>query len=145
MLLYVFVIITEILKVSYFLSPCSCVFMFLGFYDLGPILKVFHQLGYFEMILFTDQYVGSPLALILIPALCIHWLHLPFKRPQVGGFCFVYTNVAFSNGLITSLFKDKAFITVKHRKQQVLETVAGKRSYRLSVKAKAFPTPEVVW
>ncbi|KAK2489068.1 hypothetical protein MC885_006887 [Smutsia gigantea] len=40
---------------------------------------------------------------------------------------------------------DKAFITVKHRKQQVLETVAGKRSYRLSVKVKAFPSPEVVW
>ncbi|XP_073084756.1 vascular endothelial growth factor receptor 1 isoform X5 [Manis javanica] len=40
---------------------------------------------------------------------------------------------------------DKAFITAKHRKQQVLETVAGKRSYRLSVKVKAFPSPEVVW
>ncbi|XP_036773235.2 vascular endothelial growth factor receptor 1 isoform X1 [Manis pentadactyla] len=39
----------------------------------------------------------------------------------------------------------KAFITAKHRKQQVLETVAGKRSYRLSVKVKAFPSPEVVW
>ncbi|KAF5916361.1 hypothetical protein HPG69_017595 [Diceros bicornis minor] len=51
----------------------------------------------------------------------------------------------FSNVFITSPFKDKAFITVKHRKQQVLETVAGKRSYRLSMKVKAFPSPEVVW
>ncbi|KAL0598338.1 Zinc finger protein, partial [Plecturocebus cupreus] len=42
------------------------------------------------------------------------------------------------------LTSDKAFITVKHRKQQVLETVAGKRSYRLSMKVKAFPSPEVV-
>ncbi|XP_062959635.1 vascular endothelial growth factor receptor 1 isoform X2 [Cynocephalus volans] len=40
---------------------------------------------------------------------------------------------------------EKAFITVKHRKRQVLETVAGKRSYRLSMKVKAFPSPEVVW
>ncbi|XP_077015052.1 vascular endothelial growth factor receptor 1 isoform X2 [Tamandua tetradactyla] len=40
---------------------------------------------------------------------------------------------------------DKAFISVKHRKQQVLETVAGTRSYRLSMKVKAFPSPEVVW
>lgn len=40
---------------------------------------------------------------------------------------------------------DKAFITVKHRDQQMLETVAGKRSYRLAMKVKAFPSPEVVW
>ncbi|XP_057389214.1 vascular endothelial growth factor receptor 1 isoform X1 [Balaenoptera acutorostrata] len=40
---------------------------------------------------------------------------------------------------------DKAFITVKPRQQQVFETVAGTRSYRLSVKVKAFPSPEVVW
>nr|XP_019592053.1 PREDICTED: vascular endothelial growth factor receptor 1 [Rhinolophus sinicus] len=40
---------------------------------------------------------------------------------------------------------DKEFITVKHRTQQVLETVAGKRSYRLSMKVKAFPRPEVAW
>ncbi|XP_007662302.2 vascular endothelial growth factor receptor 1 isoform X1 [Ornithorhynchus anatinus] len=40
---------------------------------------------------------------------------------------------------------EKPFITVKPRKQQVLETVAGKRSYRLSVKVKAFPSPEIIW
>ncbi|XP_066115041.1 vascular endothelial growth factor receptor 1 isoform X2 [Saccopteryx bilineata] len=40
---------------------------------------------------------------------------------------------------------DEAFITVKHRKEQVLETVAGKKSYRLSMKVKAFPLPEVAW
>ncbi|XP_036028199.1 vascular endothelial growth factor receptor 1 [Onychomys torridus] len=39
----------------------------------------------------------------------------------------------------------KGFISVKHRKQRVQETVAGKRSYRLSMKVKAFPSPEVVW
>nr|XP_020032395.1 vascular endothelial growth factor receptor 1 isoform X1 [Castor canadensis]XP_020032397.1 vascular endothelial growth factor receptor 1 isoform X1 [Castor canadensis] len=40
---------------------------------------------------------------------------------------------------------EKGFITVKHRKQQVHETIAGKRSYRLSMKVKAFPSPDVVW
>ncbi|XP_040835783.1 vascular endothelial growth factor receptor 1 [Ochotona curzoniae] len=40
---------------------------------------------------------------------------------------------------------DKAFITVKHRKQQLHETVAGKKAYRLSMKVKAFPPPEVIW
>ncbi|XP_019521607.1 PREDICTED: vascular endothelial growth factor receptor 1 isoform X2 [Hipposideros armiger] len=40
---------------------------------------------------------------------------------------------------------DQAFITVRHRKQQVHETVAGKRSYRLSMKVNAFPRPEVAW
>ncbi|KAL6091473.1 hypothetical protein STEG23_001825, partial [Scotinomys teguina] len=39
----------------------------------------------------------------------------------------------------------KGFISVKHRNQQVQETIAGKRSYRLSMKVKAFPSPEVVW
>ncbi|ERE74737.1 vascular endothelial growth factor receptor [Cricetulus griseus] len=39
----------------------------------------------------------------------------------------------------------KGFISVKHRKQQVQETIVGKRSYRLSMKVKAFPSPEVVW
>nr|XP_045009839.1 vascular endothelial growth factor receptor 1 isoform X2 [Jaculus jaculus] len=40
---------------------------------------------------------------------------------------------------------EKGFINVQHRKQQVQETIAGKRSYRLSMKVKAFPSPEVVW
>ena len=68
-------------------------------------------------------------------------------RQRVGDFwfSFVYISVVFSNGFITSPFEDKAFITVKPRQQQVFETVAGTRSYRLSVKVKAFPSPEVVW
>ncbi|GAB1290491.1 Vascular endothelial growth factor receptor 1 [Apodemus speciosus] len=40
---------------------------------------------------------------------------------------------------------EKGFISVKHRKQQVQETTAGRRSYRLSMKVKAFPSPEIVW
>ncbi|ELK18741.1 Vascular endothelial growth factor receptor 1 [Pteropus alecto] len=39
----------------------------------------------------------------------------------------------------------KAFISVKYRKQQTLETVAGKKSCRVSMKVKAFPRPEVAW
>uniref|UniRef100_A0A8W4FET1 Platelet-derived growth factor receptor-like protein n=1 Tax=Sus scrofa TaxID=9823 RepID=A0A8W4FET1_PIG len=59
--------------------------------------------------------------------------------------CRVKSGPSFRSVNTSVHIYDKAFITVKHRKQQVLETVAGKRSYRLSVKAKAFPTPEVVW
>ncbi|KAM4860047.1 vascular endothelial growth factor receptor 1 [Thomomys bottae] len=40
---------------------------------------------------------------------------------------------------------ENGFITMKHRKQQVHETIVGKRSYRLAMKVKAFPSPEVVW
>uniref|UniRef100_A0A452H3Y9 Vascular endothelial growth factor receptor 1 n=1 Tax=Gopherus agassizii TaxID=38772 RepID=A0A452H3Y9_9SAUR len=40
---------------------------------------------------------------------------------------------------------DKTFITLKHRRKSVLEAVAGRKSYRLSMKVKAFPSPEVVW
>uniref|UniRef100_A0A8C6CXW4 Vascular endothelial growth factor receptor 1 n=1 Tax=Moschus moschiferus TaxID=68415 RepID=A0A8C6CXW4_MOSMO len=40
---------------------------------------------------------------------------------------------------------DKPFITMRPRQQQVFEAVAGKRSYRLSVRVKAFPSPDVVW
>uniref|UniRef100_A0A8C0G0R6 Platelet-derived growth factor receptor-like protein n=1 Tax=Chelonoidis abingdonii TaxID=106734 RepID=A0A8C0G0R6_CHEAB len=39
----------------------------------------------------------------------------------------------------------KTFITLKHRRKSVLEAVAGRKSYRLSMKVKAFPSPEVVW
>lgn len=49
-----------------------------------------------------------------------------------------------SNVSIAS-FKGKAFISVKYRKQQTLETVAGKKSCRVSMKVKAFPRPEVAW
>ncbi|XP_062830747.1 vascular endothelial growth factor receptor 1 isoform X1 [Anolis carolinensis] len=40
---------------------------------------------------------------------------------------------------------DKAFITLKPRRKNVLEVLSGKKSYRLSIKVKAFPTPEVIW
>ncbi|KAI4581430.1 hypothetical protein MJG53_009873 [Ovis ammon polii x Ovis aries] len=40
---------------------------------------------------------------------------------------------------------DKAFITVRPQQQRLFEVVAGKRSYRLSVRVKAFPAPEVAW
>ncbi|KAJ7320222.1 hypothetical protein JRQ81_019733 [Phrynocephalus forsythii] len=40
---------------------------------------------------------------------------------------------------------DKAFITLKPRRRTVLDVTSGKKSYRLSMKVKAFPAPEVVW
>ncbi|XP_065757695.1 vascular endothelial growth factor receptor 1 isoform X2 [Muntiacus reevesi] len=40
---------------------------------------------------------------------------------------------------------DNAFITMKPQQQQVFEAVAGKRSYQLSMRVKAFPSPDVVW
>ncbi|XP_058133002.1 vascular endothelial growth factor receptor 1 [Dasypus novemcinctus] len=59
--------------------------------------------------------------------------------------CHVRSGPSLKSSTTSVHIYGKAFITVKHRKQQVLETVAGKRSYRLSVKVKAFPSPEVVW
>ncbi|KAJ6662313.1 hypothetical protein lerEdw1_012477 [Lerista edwardsae] len=40
---------------------------------------------------------------------------------------------------------DKPFITLKHRRKNVLDVISGKKSYRLSMKVKAFPAPEVIW
>ncbi|KFO33339.1 Vascular endothelial growth factor receptor 1 [Fukomys damarensis] len=40
---------------------------------------------------------------------------------------------------------ENPFITLKHRKRHVYETTAGKQSYQLSMRVKAFPSPEVVW
>ncbi|XP_074072244.1 vascular endothelial growth factor receptor 1-like [Macrotis lagotis] len=59
--------------------------------------------------------------------------------------CQVKSGPSFRSANTTVHVYEKPFITVKHRKQQVLETIAGKRSYRLSMKVKAFPSPEVVW
>uniref|UniRef100_A0A2K6FS75 Platelet-derived growth factor receptor-like protein n=1 Tax=Propithecus coquereli TaxID=379532 RepID=A0A2K6FS75_PROCO len=59
--------------------------------------------------------------------------------------CHVKSGPSFRSVNTSVRIYEKAFITVQHRKQQVLETVAGKRSYRLSMKVKAFPSPEVVW
>ncbi|ETE59775.1 Vascular endothelial growth factor receptor 1, partial [Ophiophagus hannah] len=39
--------------------------------------------------------------------------------------------------------KNKAFITLQHRQKNMLDVMSGKKSYRLSMKVKAFPTPEV--
>ncbi|XP_041620748.1 vascular endothelial growth factor receptor 1 isoform X1 [Vulpes lagopus] len=59
--------------------------------------------------------------------------------------CRVKSGPSFKSVNTSVHIYDKAFITVKHRKEHVLETIAGKRSYRLSVKVKAFPSPEVLW
>uniref|UniRef100_A0A8P0TLJ7 Vascular endothelial growth factor receptor 1 n=2 Tax=Canis lupus familiaris TaxID=9615 RepID=A0A8P0TLJ7_CANLF len=59
--------------------------------------------------------------------------------------CHVKSGPSFKSVNTSVHIYDKAFITVKHRKEHVLETIAGKRSYRLSVKVKAFPSPEVLW
>uniref|UniRef100_A0A452SD28 Vascular endothelial growth factor receptor 1 n=1 Tax=Ursus americanus TaxID=9643 RepID=A0A452SD28_URSAM len=59
--------------------------------------------------------------------------------------CHVKSGPSFRSVNTSVHIYDKAFITAKHRKQHVLETIAGKRSYRLSVKVKAFPSPELLW
>ncbi|XP_054433096.1 vascular endothelial growth factor receptor 1 [Pteronotus mesoamericanus] len=59
--------------------------------------------------------------------------------------CHVKSGPNFKSVNTSVRVYDDAFITVNHRKQQVLETVAGKKSYRLPVKVKAFPPPEVAW
>ncbi|KAG8511312.1 Vascular endothelial growth factor receptor 1, partial [Galemys pyrenaicus] len=59
--------------------------------------------------------------------------------------CHVKSGPSFKSVNTSVHIYDKAFITVKHRKEQVLETIAGKKSYRVSMKVKAFPSPEVVW
>uniref|UniRef100_A0A673SUR8 Fms related tyrosine kinase 1 n=1 Tax=Suricata suricatta TaxID=37032 RepID=A0A673SUR8_SURSU len=59
--------------------------------------------------------------------------------------CHVKSGPSLKSANVSVHIYDKAFITVKHRKREVLETVSGKRSYRLSMKVKAFPSPEVLW
>ncbi|XP_036155140.1 vascular endothelial growth factor receptor 1 isoform X1 [Myotis myotis] len=59
--------------------------------------------------------------------------------------CHVTSGPSYRSANTSVLVYDEPFITVKHRKQQVLETVAGKKSYRLSMKVRAFPPPEVAW
>ncbi|XP_008823277.1 vascular endothelial growth factor receptor 1 isoform X2 [Nannospalax galili] len=59
--------------------------------------------------------------------------------------CHVKSGPSFRSSNTSVHIYEKGFITVKHQKQQVHETIAGKRSYRLSMKVKAFPSPEVVW
>ncbi|XP_075418919.1 vascular endothelial growth factor receptor 1 isoform X1 [Tenrec ecaudatus] len=59
--------------------------------------------------------------------------------------CYVRSGPSLRSANSSVHVYDKPFITVKHREQQVLETTAGKRSYRLSMKVRAFPPPTVVW
>ncbi|XP_077197901.1 vascular endothelial growth factor receptor 1 [Paroedura picta] len=40
---------------------------------------------------------------------------------------------------------EKAFISLKHQRKNALEVGTGKKSYRISMRVKAFPTPEVIW
>ncbi|XP_052527372.1 vascular endothelial growth factor receptor 1 isoform X2 [Tympanuchus pallidicinctus] len=52
-----------------------------------------------------------------------------------------------SNKLVntTVIVYDKRFINLKRRRKTMLEAVAGRKSYRLPMKVKAFPLPEVTW
>uniref|UniRef100_A0A669QT69 Platelet-derived growth factor receptor-like protein n=1 Tax=Phasianus colchicus TaxID=9054 RepID=A0A669QT69_PHACC len=52
-----------------------------------------------------------------------------------------------SNKLVntTVIVYDKRFINLKRRRKTMLEAVAGRKSYRLPMKVKAFPSPEVTW
>uniref|UniRef100_A0A8C9RXC1 receptor protein-tyrosine kinase n=1 Tax=Scleropages formosus TaxID=113540 RepID=A0A8C9RXC1_SCLFO len=40
---------------------------------------------------------------------------------------------------------DQPFIRLKHRHGPLLEALAGQKAYKLSVKLRAFPTPQVIW
>ncbi|EMP37579.1 Vascular endothelial growth factor receptor 1 [Chelonia mydas] len=59
--------------------------------------------------------------------------------------CHVKSGPSIKSVNTTVHVYDKTFITLKHRRKSVLEAVAGRKSYRLSMKVKAFPSPEVVW
>ncbi|XP_034520903.1 vascular endothelial growth factor receptor 1 isoform X4 [Ailuropoda melanoleuca] len=59
--------------------------------------------------------------------------------------CHVKSGPSFRSVNTSVHIYDKAFITAEHQDQHVLETTAGTPLYRLSVKVKAFPSPEVLW
>ncbi|KAM7237937.1 hypothetical protein CapIbe_010895 [Capra ibex] len=59
--------------------------------------------------------------------------------------CHVRSGLSLKSVNASVHIYDKAFITVRPQQQRVFEVVAGKRSYRLSVRVKAFPAPEVAW
>ncbi|XP_025064496.1 vascular endothelial growth factor receptor 1 [Alligator sinensis] len=59
--------------------------------------------------------------------------------------CYVKSGPSIKSVNTTVRVYDKTFINLKHRRKSVLEAVAGRKSYRLSMKVKAFPTPEIVW
>ncbi|NXA37567.1 VGFR1 factor, partial [Eudromia elegans] len=59
--------------------------------------------------------------------------------------CHVKSGPSIKSVNTTVLVYDKTFINLKRRRKTALEAVAGRKSYRLSVKVKAFPSPEVLW
>nr|XP_047928796.1 vascular endothelial growth factor receptor 1 isoform X3 [Anser cygnoides]XP_047928797.1 vascular endothelial growth factor receptor 1 isoform X4 [Anser cygnoides] len=59
--------------------------------------------------------------------------------------CHVKSGPSIKSVNTTVLVYDKMFINLKRRRKTVLEAVAGRKSYRLSMKVKAFPSPEVIW
>ncbi|XP_013918690.1 PREDICTED: vascular endothelial growth factor receptor 1, partial [Thamnophis sirtalis] len=59
--------------------------------------------------------------------------------------CNVKSGPSFKSDSVNVFIYDKAFITLQHGQKNMLDVVSGKKSYRLSMKVKAFPTPEVVW
>nr|XP_033805031.1 vascular endothelial growth factor receptor 1 isoform X2 [Geotrypetes seraphini] len=69
------------------------------------------------------------------------------QNSDKGAYTCYVTSGPFTRFVNTTVhIYEKAFITVKNRKQRrVLEVMAGKKSYGLAMKIKAFPSPEVVW
>ncbi|KAK9402381.1 vascular endothelial growth factor receptor 1 [Crotalus adamanteus] len=59
--------------------------------------------------------------------------------------CNAKSGPSLKSDSVTVFIYDKAFITLQHRQKNMLDVMSGKKSYRLSMKVKAFPTPEVVW
>ncbi|XP_070799756.1 vascular endothelial growth factor receptor 1 [Pituophis catenifer annectens] len=59
--------------------------------------------------------------------------------------CNVKSGPSLKSDSVKVFIYDKAFITLQHRQKNMLDVMSGKKSYRLSMKVKAFPTPEVVW
>uniref|UniRef100_A0A8C3GRI7 receptor protein-tyrosine kinase n=1 Tax=Cairina moschata TaxID=8855 RepID=A0A8C3GRI7_CAIMO len=59
--------------------------------------------------------------------------------------CHVKSGPSIKSVNTTVLVYDKMFINLKRRRKTALEAVAGRKSYRLSMKVKAFPSPEVIW
>ncbi|XP_048197540.1 vascular endothelial growth factor receptor 1 isoform X2 [Perognathus longimembris pacificus] len=59
--------------------------------------------------------------------------------------CQVKSGPSLKSVNISVHVHESGFITMRHRKRQVHETIAGKKSYRLAMKVRAFPSPKVVW
>ncbi|XP_063161799.1 vascular endothelial growth factor receptor 1 [Candoia aspera] len=59
--------------------------------------------------------------------------------------CNVKSGPSLKSDNITVRIYDKAFIMLQHRQKNRLDVMSGKKSYRISMKVKAFPTPEVIW